>query len=157
MFVGGEGGLFIFWIGPILFKTQLRVKARIKSFFNPNYPWPFFIWCHMFKNVTCFFVTIMQCKVLVIDKLLITWMSNFLKMELQCTLWQFECHVGWRVGNTRKDHDIMNIVFSKHTFGSWRMVGEFKKHQDNKKGFVSRVFTIVKSFMIYEKIPWNIV
>jgi hypothetical protein len=60
--------------------------------------------------------------------------------------------VDWRVGNTRKDHDIMNIVFSKHTFVSSRMVGEFKKYQDNKKKFISRLFIIVKSFMIYEKI-----
>ncbi len=36
------------------------------------------------------------------------------------------------------------------------MVGEFKKYQDNIKGFISRVFTIVKIFMIYEKISWNI-
>lgn len=69
---------------------------------------------------------------------------------------QFECHVDLRVGNARKDHDIMNIVFSKHTFVSWRMVGEFKKYQDNKKGFISSVFTIVKSFMIYEKRSWNV-
>jgi hypothetical protein len=60
--------------------------------------------------------------------------------------------VDWRVGNTRKDHDIMNIVFSKHTFVSSRMVGEFKKYQDNKKKIISRLFIIVKSFMIYEKI-----
>ncbi len=119
-------------------------------------PFSFDVTCRKTSYVV-FFVTIMQCKVLVIDKLLITWTSNFLKMDLQCTLWQFECHVHWRVRNTCKDHDMMNIVFSKHTFVSWRMVGEFKKYQDNKKGFISRVFTIVKSFMIYEKISWNIV